>query len=142
MKSRIQIQRVVTQLAFAITLTGISLLSISALAQEKGGAALMGLNRQPTTHVSQPAAPAGVAKTCPMCENVVKVIPDTSVKGGEVLINGARPGITLMEHKCPLCSDRYAVVGLGKGAHMIFQHTCTACGEKIKSCCVTAGNSK
>jgi hypothetical protein len=142
MKTKTQIHFAVTRSAFAITLVGMSLLTSAALAQDKGGTALMGLNRQQTAGVSQPVARTTTSQTCPMCKDVTMVIPDTSAKGGEVLTDGARPSITVSERQCPMCSDKFAVVGLGKGAHAVFQRTCSASGAQIKSCCASAGSVK
>lgn len=125
--------------ALMVAIAGLACAPNQLLAQEKGAERLMNLSRRSTAPTTKAAAPKTLPMACPKCQDVVKQVPNMGAKGGQILMAGGRPTISVTVHQCEGCSTIRTTVGHGKAKKDIAQHTCTACGADSRSCCDITG---
>lgn len=78
---------------------------------------------------------------CDECRDVVKEVPDFHAKGGQIQRAGGRPTRLVARHECGGCATSMRLVGHGKSRMRVFEHTCTALGERQVQCCITTATA-
>ncbi len=114
-------------------LTGVALFSFAALspATATDNIAASPKYRQ-LLNEQQAAAPATVAShdmNCGACKDQVTTHKDMTARGAN------KPLVTTTTHLCPGCNTQTKVIGQGKAATTVVNHTCTA-GQSA-GCCST-----
>jgi nitrogenase molybdenum-iron protein alpha/beta subunit len=118
------------------TLAGIalSLITVSAQTQVKGGERMLQLNSATTAAVT----PGGYKPmSCAKCKDVSINAPDTTAKGASALMAHGVPTKTVVSHGCEGCASATATTGAGKHATTVATHKCTVGGSENMACCST-----
>ena len=120
--------KIIKLLVMTVAMVGLSGGS-NLLASAKGGAqGLLFPSQQDSKHVSAPAVNAPM--WCSKCKmqrlSIVDRSPKGAVKESKVVYNDS----------CPGCESKRVIIGTGKLAKEIIQHSChSGCGDHSGNCC-------
>lgn len=124
---------------FISTLTAITIMGGSVLAQEKGAERLLNLQRSSASRVV--TGEHHGAMSCPKCKDVAVLTSDAKAKGGEALISGGRPTKAIARHQCGTCATTLKTEAQGKASQTVAQHFCASAGMSAMSGCSSNGKA-
>ncbi len=111
----------------------LSLITVSAQTQVKGGEKLLQLNGSAFTTIVSPGAYKPMS--CPKCQDISSNVRDLTAKGASTLMANGAPVKTVVSHGCRSCKTTTATVGVGKHTTTAASHTCASCGSVSMACC-------
>jgi len=131
---------IATAVAIAATLPGAARAAdeTKPMKPMKGGEHMMmlqGINTQ--EQVDALKTDDSIAMVCAKCKTVWVTRVKQGVKGVQLLTEKGQPTEIIGTHACQGCNSTLTVVGVQKGSHTEFKHSCNACGDDSAFCCAT-----
>jgi hypothetical protein len=114
----------------------LSLITVSAQSQVKGGERLLQLNGSSATATVTPSDFKPMS--CSKCRDISTNVRDFTAKGASALVAHEMPTKTVAQHLCEGCVTTTATVGVGKHAKDVVTHKCAGCGSENMACCNTS----